>query len=381
MPNEDLTATDFALPLSEAVSESYTLPSSWYTDPAVYELEKQRIFYRTWQYVAHTSMFAEPGDYVTARICDQSVFVIMGQDGALRAFYNVCRHRAHELLSAPFGNVRAAVICPYHAWSYSLDGALRGARFSAERAGFDKSKFGLRPIRLEIFVDCVFVNLDDEAESLADLVPDLEADIRARIPYLKDLKTVSLDSDAAKVLGEGEQKAGWKVVVDNFVECYHCRAAHPDFASLIRMESYEVKQGRYWSGQSASAIRHENAAYPVDPAVGFQGSAAWYLWPNTTFNVLPGDEEFAIFVVRPIDARTSNFDGHVLTTSGRRNEARADYTARVLVPEDIALCESVQRGLASFGYEQGPFMTSAKAPGEGEQGVHHFHRLVRAALS
>ena len=105
--------SDYDLPLVEEPGSSYTLPSYLYTDPDVYEVEKEKIFYRTWQYVAPTCFFKEPGDYITVQICDQNLFVMMGSDNELRAFYNVCQHRAHELLPKGSGNVSKLIVCPY----------------------------------------------------------------------------------------------------------------------------------------------------------------------------------------------------------------------------------------------------------------------------
>ncbi|MEM7508193.1 MAG: aromatic ring-hydroxylating dioxygenase subunit alpha [Pseudomonadota bacterium] len=366
------------LPITDRPETSFTLPSSWYVDPAIFEREKEAIFYRTWQYVTHMSAFSAPGDYVTLKICDQNIFVMMGGDGALRAFYNVCRHRAHELLSEPQGNVKSVIVCPYHAWTFEREGRLRGARFSDQRPDFDKADYGLRQIRLEVFCGCIFVNLDDEAERLTEMVGGVEDDIRDMAPYLDRLKMLSSETD---MLGETRQKAGWKVVVDNYVECYHCQHAHPDFASLICMDKYQVDNGRYWSRQLGPEIRNENSAYPVDPKVGHQASAFWYIWPNTTFGIMPGSEEMAVFAIRPIDATTSSFEGHVLSVTGEANVARNEYTASILAPEDIALCESVQRGLKSKGYSQGPIISGDKASGEGEQGIHLFHKLVHDALT
>lgn len=364
-------------PLTDQPQTSFTLPASWYTDPGIFQREKEAIFYRTWQYAGHKGFFQQPGDYVTVRICDQNVFVMMGGDGVLRGFYNVCKHRAHELLQGPHGNVSSVIVCPYHAWTFEREGGLRGARFASERPGFDKADFALSQVRIEEFGNCIFVNLDDDAASMAEMYGDVEQDIRGRLPFLDDLKPAGIQTD---MLGDTVQKAGWKVVVDNYVECYHCQHAHPDFASLICMDKYRVDCGRYWSRQLAGEIRHDNSAYPVDTSDGYQSSTFWYLWPNTTFNILPGGEELAVFAIRPIDAVTSSFEGHMLTT-GTVNQARCDYTAAVLAPEDIALCESVQRGLMSKGYSQGPIITGDAASGQGEQGIHHFHRLVHEALA
>ena len=371
--SESRTLPAVDLPITEDAQSSFTLPSSWYTDPAIYEREKEAIFYRTWQYVGHKGFFENPGDYMTVRICDQNLFVMMGGDGELRAFYNVCRHRAHELLPQGTGNVKSVIVCPYHAWTFEREGALRGARFSEERPGFNKADYGLRQVRLEMFCDCVFINLDDGAMSMAEMAGDVEADIRARLPFLGNLKPLGERTD---MLGDTVQKAGWKVVVDNYVECYHCHHAHPDFASLICMEKYQTDCGPYWSRQLAGEIRHDNTAYKVDPETGYQSSSFWFVWPNTTFNIMPGSEELAVFAIRPIDPVTSSFEGHLLSADGNEHKARNEYTAAVLAPEDIALCESVQRGLMSKGYSQGPIITGDKASGQGEQGIHHFHRLV-----
>lgn len=364
------------LPITDEPLTSFTLSSAYYTDAEVYEREKELIFARTWQYVAHKSHFEKAGDYATARIADQNVFVMLGDDGEFRAFYNVCRHRAHELLPDGMGNVKNTIVCPYHAWAYEKSGALRGAPNSQARPGFDKTNYGLRQVRLEEFLGCLFVNLDDNAVPLADQAGDLADDIQARVPFLDDLKPLR-----DMRLGNTLIDAGWKVVVDNYVECYHCTTAHPAFSSLICMDKYQVDTFGLWSRQLGDEIRTKNDAYPVDPEYGLQNSAFWYLWPNTTFNILPGCNELSVFVIRPINALKSDFTGHILSSDGKPDEKRWDYTADVLGPEDVDLCESVQRGLLSNGYDQGPIIVDEAHAGTGEQAIHHFHRLVYQALN
>ncbi len=361
-------------PLAERPENSYTLPAAYYLEPEIYELEKQRIFYRSWQYAAPESMLRRSGDYVTLRICDENVFVIRSSDGELRAFYNVCRHRAHELLEGS-GNLHNLIVCPYHAWSYSNTGALAHAPMSDQRPGFDAAEFCLRPVRLEVFCGCVFVNLDDGAAPLGEIAADLERDIRAQLPFLDDLEPTNELVPAAQPI-----HAGWKVVVDNYVECYHCRAAHPDFASIIDMDSYEVDVYPLWSRQYAAKIRHDNSAYPVAAGSGYQHSVFWYLWPNMTFNVLPGHEAIGLFAARPLDAARCSFEGHTLSAGGQVDRARSDYLNDTLGPEDVDLCESVQRGLASRSYDQGIYLYDPARRGESEHALHHFHRLVLDAL-
>ena len=368
--------TTYPLPVGQKAEESFTLPSYLYTDPSVYELEKAHIFYRSWQYVAHRCMFRQAGDYVTLRIADQNIFAIRGDDDVIRAFHNVCRHRAHELLPDGAGNVERAITCPYHAWTYQRDGTLRGAPLASRRPGFDKTAFPLKPVRLELFLDCVFVNLDPGAPALAEFAGDMEEDVRSRIPFFGALHVARTDGQ-----GESRIEAGWKVVVDNYVECYHCDHAHPAFSDIICMDSYQHDTFGLWSRQLGGEIRPANSAYPVDPDTDFMLSAFWYLWPNTTINVLPGKEELSIAAIRPSGPESTLFEGHTLSATGRFDEARMTYSADILVPEDIRLCESVQRGLRSFGYSQGPLVADGERTGRGEHSLHHFHRLVRKALA
>ncbi len=368
--------SEYEQPLTEAPEYSFTLPSSLYTDPAVYEVEKERIFYRSWQFVAHRSSFQNPGDYVTARICDQNIFVMMGGDGELRAFYNVCQHRAHELLPDGSGNVSRNIVCPYHAWVYEREGALRGAPRARQRPDFNKADYALKSIRHELFLDCVFVNVSSDAVPLAEQAADLEADVRSRVPFYG-----RLGFPQGGALGQYKIEAGWKVVVDNYVECYHCDHAHPDFADLISMKSYQHDTFGLWARQIGEEIKASNSAYELAEDSAYMRSTFWFLWPNTTFNILPGGEEMNIAAIRPLGHEYTDFSGFNLSADGSFDPARAEYTNNVLMPEDVALCESVQRGLKSRGYSQGPIIVDTDRSGRSEHAIHHFHRLVQKALS
>lgn len=354
-------------PVAQNAAESYTLPSAWYTGAAIYELEKEQIFFKSWQYVAHKSLLLKVGDYVVQEICGRSIFVVRAADNSLRAFQNVCANGGHELLG---DNICGGekIICQHCGLASNL----------TDTPTLDDGQecSPLKAVRVEIFCDCAFVNLDSQAQSLTSQAADLEADIRARIPWFGQL-----NSSRANAFGNTSIAAGWKVVVDNYVECYHCSPAHPDFASLIDMGSYQVDTFGLWSRQLGADIRIDNSAYAFSPDDGFQASAFWYLWPNTTFNVLPGCEELSVFAVRPTGIAHSSFEGHTLSTGDVFNQARADYTATVLGPEDTVLCESVQRGLHSHAYDQGRIVVDQQGSGIGEQGIHHFHRLMYESLT
>ncbi|MBT4908230.1 MAG: Rieske (2Fe-2S) protein, partial [Rhodospirillaceae bacterium] len=185
---------------------TFTLPSPWYFKPEVFEKEKEEIFFKSWRVVCHASELANPGDYATVDIHGQGVFALRGRDGNLRAFYNVCQHRAHELLQGS-GNVKAVITCPYHAWAYGSDGALRTARNCENVKGFDKADFGLKSVRIEELCGLIFFNLDDDAVPLAQQAPGLEADIRAQIPYWDELELTDIYDFGGRPI-----EAGWKVV-------------------------------------------------------------------------------------------------------------------------------------------------------------------------
>ena len=379
MLSQEKSLNSYPKPLSEIPEESFTLPSYMYTDIEIYELEKEKIFYKTWQYVAHKSLFAEPGDYVTLRICDQHIFVIMGDDSELRAFYNVCQHRAHELLPEGSGNVARAIVCPYHAWAFEKTGELRGAPRSENRPSFNKKDFSLKSVKLEMFLDSAFVNLDTNAIPLSEIAGDLEDDIRSRAPFVNELDTPQ-SRFVADDIGLTNINAGWKVVVDNYVECYHCEHAHKDFCDIISMDTYKHDAFGLWARQLGEDIKDDNTAYKLEPNAPFKKSAFWFLWPNTTINILPGAEVLNFAIVRPTAIDKCLFEGHSISTSEKFHKGRQDYTANVLVPEDIALCESVQRGLKSKGYDQGPLIVDPSRSGRGEHALHHFHRLVQKAM-
>ena len=358
----------------EDPARSYLLPARFYTDPEVFEREKSAILFRGWHYLGHASQVSAPGDYITGRIVDQSVFVIRGKDGALHAFYNVCQHRAHELLRGA-GSVKV-ITCPYHAWSYHADGRLRAARNCEAVAGFEKDEIRLQPVAVEDFCGFVFVNLEVDAQPLATLVPDLADDLQGLIPSLAEQRPVR-----AMSLFDVDIEAGWKVVVDNFLECYHCRNAHPALADMIDMDAYQSASFGLWSRQFGPEVKLQNTAYDLAADAPVPYSAFWYLWPTTAFILNPGKAQIDVASMMPTGLETTAFTGHHYAMPGDAlDEARITYMNEILGPEDTRLCESVQLGLKSRSYRQGRVMVDSQGCGTLEQAVHHFHRLVLGAL-
>ena len=374
MPSETVVELKTQRPVHEQPQHSYTIPSSLYLDEKIYEQEKQNIFYCNWHYAGHASQLSKTGDYLTASVADESVFIVRCQDETLRGFYNVCRHRAHQLLEGS-GNTHN-IVCPYHAWSYALTGELRHARNSEKVPGFDKSEFCLQPVQVDTLCDFVFFNLDLEADSLNNQAPGLEQDLQERLPNWDQMKPLDTFT-----YGPAAMAANWKVVVDNFLECYHCAPAHPDFATLFDMSSYQMETFSNWSRQLGPDTRAKNTAYALAPDSPNRSGAFWYLWPTTTINLLPGEPYLLVLSFLPLDHERTSFFGHRYGLSDNSQvDAQDHYMNTVLGPEDAALCESVQKGLKSQSYDQGRFIVDPDLSGIAEHAVHQFHRLVLAAL-
>ena len=359
-------------PFVDDPARSYTLPARYYWDPEVYAREMDAIFGHGWVCLGHGEALTDVGDYTTFVVGDQNVFVVRGKDGVLRGFHNVCSHRAHELLS---GAGRTTVItCPYHAWSYHIDGALRTARGSEKVAGFNKDEFCLKPVRVEEFCGFIFVNLDNNAAPLADQSGGLEADIRGFAPDLDQLTHAHrLTFDI---------KANWKIVIDNFLECYHCPVAHPAFVGLIDVDSYRIVNHGIYSTHHARAGGRANKAYST---VGAEVAdhAVWWLWPNTCILRFPGSANIMTMRMIPTGPEGIQWiiDFYFLDSTPDAAQAEAiAYVKDVLTPEDVSIVESVQRGLHSRGYNQGRFIVDEERSGQSEHGVHYFHSLVFKAL-
>ncbi len=355
----------------------WTLPARYYTDPAIFEREKERIFLRSWLWVGHESQIQEPGSYLTFDIYDQGVALVRGQDGTIRAFHNVCQHRAHRLFE---GAGRIAVItCPYHAWAYGLDGALRTARGSERVPGFDLAAFGLKPVRAESFFGFLMVNFDNAAPSFASQMPTLALQVRTRAPWLGSLEPRADDAYRA----DEEVGCNWKVLLDNCTECYHCAVSHPAFAELVDLETYRIEVGAWHTMHTGSCPRPRNAAYDYGADAPVRDFTFWHVWPNITFGIMPGSEGFSAFSMDPVGPTRCRTRSQHLKRPGpatAADRARDAYGSTVLWPEDKSIVESVQRGLASRGYDRGRFVVNADRHDLSEHAAQFFQGRIRAAL-
>jgi phenylpropionate dioxygenase-like ring-hydroxylating dioxygenase large terminal subunit len=348
-----------------------------YVEPAALEREQEAIFARSWQLAGHAADVAAPGRFTTARVGRESVLVVRGEDGELRAFRNVCRHRAARLREGR-GECGKALRCRYHAWTYRTDGSLIGVPEGRGFTGLDKKELPLMPARAEIFSGLLFVTLDLDAASLADSLGGLEEKLA---PYGIERLTRFSESTTA-------QPANWKIVADNYLEGYHVPIAHPSVMRLLDYQRYTVElgEGYVWIEAPLRAKPSGNRlerAYQrmVRPMPGLTEAdrAVWryvFLWPNTTIDLYP--DQVTTWQINPdgIAATHDVWSCYRAERPSRTMRAVQRLNHRLnaeVADEDAELVARVQAGMATNGWMPGPL-------GEREAAVAWFAGHVRRAL-
>jgi carnitine monooxygenase subunit len=282
---------------------------------------------------------------------------------------NVCRHRGHEVVEGC--GRRETLQCPYHAWTYGLDGSLRAAPRSEREPGFDRADWGLLPVRVETWGPMVFVNLDMNAAPLPETLGALP----------EEMRTAGVDPVDFEYKGRSRElviEANWKIVVENFLECYHCPVAHKSFSKLIDVapDAYRLTTGR-WSSSQYGPVQERANGLPYDPAGSIRQSQFHYVWPNWTLNVLPGPPHVRVLVFQPLDAeRTATFvDGFWEPGTPEAIIDEIVEFGAVVGSEDVALVESVHRGLRSGAIPRGRLLLDS------EHLLQHFQLLVHDAVT
>jgi choline monooxygenase len=349
-----------------SVLATRTIPWSWYVDPAVLQVEQERIFRRFWQYVGRTEEIPEPGSYHTTRAGNVPVLLVRDREGVLRAFVNVCRHRGSIVCKG--SGKRETLQCPYHAWTYGLDGRLVAAPRADREGGLDED-LGLVPLQLETWGPFVFVNADPYAPPLADFLEDVPDQIAEAGVEVDSLRFVSR--------GETEYEANWKICAENYLECYHCPVAHPGFSGVIDVSpgTYVLETSRWRAAQYSPPRPEPKSSY--DPT-GEVGRAQFHLvFPNTVLNVLPGRPNLSIGPIVPLGPeRTYRFLDYFVAPGASDDwlEEMLAFDAQVGA-EDRMLVERVQAGVRSGIIEEGRLMPVS------ERLVEHFQSLVVEALA
>jgi phenylpropionate dioxygenase-like ring-hydroxylating dioxygenase large terminal subunit len=349
----------------------WTLPASWYTDPLVHERERERLFARAWTYAGPAEWVSEPGSYFAAHVGHVPVAVVRDTDGTLRGLVNVCRHRGHLVVDGT--GCRETLQCPYHAWTYNLDGSLRRAPRSEREPGFSPEGLSLAPVSVGIWGPFVFVNPDPAA-----------APLEAALGQLPEIVAQSgLDVGAIRFHSHHEWpiEANWKIVMENFLECYHCPTAHPGFSKVI-----DVSPDSYALGVHATFL---SQVAPVrESALAGNGNAAYaprgdvveaqyhVLFPSTTINIAPGIANISMERYNPDGIRRTIEVTDYYFGTEVSDEEIAELVAwdNQVAEEDVSLVQSVQHGLESGAVPQGRLMS------ESEQLIAAFQRRVHDAL-
>jgi len=335
-----------------------SLPAWTYRDPEFFALEKERVFASSWQIVCHENDIPNPGDWHTLDYLGESAIVVRGRDARLRAFANVCRHRGSRLLDGASGCAKK-LVCPYHAWTYDLDGSLAGVPDSASYPGLDKARHGLAPVSLETWRGFVFVRLEDGGPAVAEMMAPYEAMIDPyRFEELKALGRVTLRP----------REVNWKNVGDNYSDGLHIPVAHPGLTRLFG-KSYGVEAeehvDRMWGEMQdrPSANRSERAYQNLLPEVPHlpedrqRGWLYFKLWPNVAFDVYPDQVDFMQWL--PVSPTESVIREISYALPDERREMRAARYLnwrinRQVNAEDTVLIARVQQGMASRSFTAGP---------------------------
>jgi phenylpropionate dioxygenase-like ring-hydroxylating dioxygenase large terminal subunit len=356
-----------ALSTARTTARGAALDAANYLDPDFLGREQERIFERTWQLAGHVSALPRTGSYATSWAGDQPVLAIRDDDGAVRAFRNVCRHRGSRLLSGS-GQCKKAIRCRYHGWTYRLDGSLIGVPEARTYDDLDKSKLGLFPVRTEVVAGLIFVNLDPHAQPLAPRLGDLPE-------RLARYDVANLEPFAP---WEGEQPVNWKIVVDNYLEGYHVPIAHPGLMRLLDYGRYDVELHEDWVWFEAplrdkrSGNRIERAYQRIVrpmPGLEPEDKDVWryiLIYPNTAIDLYP--DQVTTWQIRPVapDRTHDSFQAYRSPSCGPRTRIaqRLNQRLNMLVHrEDVDLVENVQAGLRTRGYSPGPLSAREAAVG------------------
>ena len=344
-----------------------TTPWSWYSDPAILESELQRIFLCSWQYAGHLGELQGPGSYFASATGPIPIVITLDANGTLRGFVNVCRHRGAIL--AEDASKRGTIQCPYHAWTYGLDGCLRAAPRAGDDPGFDASRVKLLAVSVGTWGPFVFANPDPHAEPLRDSLGDLPEVIAE---HGLDVESLRFNQRA-----HYEIRANWKIAVENYLECYHCQLNHPALVQVIDERRLELRAGGLRTSQFAPIDQRSlDGRGPIDARGGLPSAQFHLLFPSLKFNVLPGPANLSIGPLWPTSPVTCAGYLDYWFADGADQQWIDELFAldAEIGAEDTALVEAVQRGTSGGMIDRG------WALGGTEPLISYFQDYVRERL-
>jgi choline monooxygenase len=350
-----LLTPDILVP--QALDHATALPARYYVDPDMAAIDARAVFARSWQLVGHESQLADAGDHLVSQIAHLPIVVIRDAEGRIRAYHNVCRHRAGPLALCD-GKGAKALRCKYHGWTYTLDGVLRSAPEMGQTPDFEPASIRLPELRVECWHGLVFV-AGDAAPPFADFVHGMEGPLGSLSP-----QGYGFHQRVAY-----EVACNWKVYCDNYLEGYHVPHIHPGLNKLLDYRQYKTETGDWFS--------YQHSPLESDESLYGSGEALYYfIYPNTMLNLLPGRLQANRVVPLGVDRCRVEFDYYYAADDSPQAAARRDADhefSHEVQDEDIGICEHVQRGLASGSYEAGRLNPLR------ENALHHFHELLRRA--
>jgi phenylpropionate dioxygenase-like ring-hydroxylating dioxygenase large terminal subunit len=363
---------------SAAEEEDHSLPAWIYRDPEFFERERTVIFRKSWQVVCHVSDVPSAGDFHTLDFLGEPLVVVRGDDGEVRGFHNVCRHRAARLMDGSKGHCGRRITCPYHAWTYALDGRLVGVPDKQAFPGLQTERHGLAPLELEVFMGFIFVRLEPGLPSVREMAA----------PYAQELALFRMED----LVPQGRvtlrpREVNWKNVGDNYSDGLHISIAHPGLTRLFG-RSYGV-EAQPWIDKMWGVLRDEPSSnlserlyqrwLPPVPHLPHERQRQWIyfkLWPNIAFDIYPDQIDFMQFLpISPTETLIREIP--YVHCDSRREMRIARYLNwrinRRVSLEDKALIERVQAGMASSSYSIGPLSA-------GEVSLRSFGRRMRSLI-
>ena len=349
-------------PAPQRLAAALALGADAFTDATVPAAERDAVFARGWQFVAHASQLAGAGDHAVTEVAGVPLLLVRGTDGVLRALHNVCRHRAGPLAICD-GRAAKALHCRYHGWTYALDGRLRSAPEMDGADAFSVDTIRLPEASVAIWRGLVFAALEPQQPR------DFESLVEGIAPRLAAAGIDAHGFEAFEHSGRVSYDiaCNWKLYVDNYLEGYHLPRVHPALNRMLDYRQYRTETAS-WHALQSSPIRESHGKAP-----GQEALYCW-LWPNTMLNVLPDRLQTNRVLPLAVDRCRVVFDYfHAPRVPQSARDADRTFSDEVQ-REDIGICEAVQRGVACGSYDAGRLNPLR------ESGLFHFHELWRAAF-
>jgi len=373
------SAPSFRKTTDTFVAGAKTLPQRYFISPEVFAQELEKIFSRQWILAGHQSQIARPGDYFVSEVSGESLIVVRDKRGEIHGFYNVCRHRGSRLIENRNGQLSAAIQCPYHAWTYAFDGRLIGAPHMDDVPGFNKTEYSLHPVNVGLWEGFIFVNLADASAqrggyiSLNEwFVPLTGKFSRWKLPSLRPAKRIEYDV-----------RANWKLIFQNYSECYHCPGVHPELSKISPYDSSEndLTEGPFLGGlmriasDKSLTMSGRTCALPVGDFGNEDFRFVFYysIFPNMLLSLHP--DYVMVHQLQPQSPERTLIlcDWFFHPEAFERQDFRPEDAIEfwdMVNRQDWHVCELSQQGIASRTYQPGPYSSRESIPAAWDRYYH-----------